>query len=243
LKILIGGQGPHLLMSAARVRAAFLAAAERCAGVRRCAARCAWRESAVFEADSRGSRCKARVVAMERLRETFPRVPPRPFAVSCAAFRRVFSDAAPFLGGGSFTPARRAFDNPMAMACRAERAPCFPARISSISSRTNSPAWVETDLPRRRSAAARLIVDFLGIRRCSRAALGADLKKSALKKRADKRGLGDLPPGEGKQLPGHLAYRLCKIQPFGVREVNQESTRSCPRVVSRETKSPARLSG
>jgi hypothetical protein len=35
-------------------------------------------------------------------------------------------DAWPFLGGLSFTPARRAFDNPIAIACFVERAPCFP---------------------------------------------------------------------------------------------------------------------
>jgi hypothetical protein len=37
--------------------------------------------------------------------------------------------ARPFLGGGSLTPARRALDNPMAMACLVERAPCFPSRM------------------------------------------------------------------------------------------------------------------
>jgi hypothetical protein len=30
--------------------------------------------------------------------------------------------------GGSFTPARRAFDRPIAIACSGERAPCFPSR-------------------------------------------------------------------------------------------------------------------
>jgi hypothetical protein len=32
-------------------------------------------------------------------------------------------------GAGSFTPARRALDNPMAMACLADRAPCLPSRM------------------------------------------------------------------------------------------------------------------
>ena len=36
--------------------------------------------------------------------------------------------------GGSLTPARRAFERPMAMACLAERAPCFPSRTCRISS-------------------------------------------------------------------------------------------------------------
>jgi hypothetical protein len=30
-------------------------------------------------------------------------------------------------GAGSFTPARRAFDRPMAIACFVDRAPCFPS--------------------------------------------------------------------------------------------------------------------
>jgi hypothetical protein len=45
------------------------------------------------------------------------------------------------------TPERRAFDSPMAIACFAERAPCFPRLMCSISSRTNSPACVDGDLP------------------------------------------------------------------------------------------------
>jgi hypothetical protein len=36
-------------------------------------------------------------------------------------------------GGGSFTPARRAFDNPIAIACFVDRAPCLPSRTCSIS--------------------------------------------------------------------------------------------------------------
>jgi hypothetical protein len=31
-------------------------------------------------------------------------------------------------GGRSFTPERRAFDRPMAMACFVDFAPCFPSR-------------------------------------------------------------------------------------------------------------------
>jgi hypothetical protein len=45
------------------------------------------------------------------------------------ALRRVFSDVVPFLGGGSFTPALRAFDSPIAIACLVERAPCLPRRM------------------------------------------------------------------------------------------------------------------
>jgi len=69
---------------------------------------------------------------------------------SCAALLRTASEALPF-GGGKGTPARRAFDSPIAMACFVERAPCLPSRMWSISSRTNSPAWVEGAFPSRAS--------------------------------------------------------------------------------------------
>lgn len=51
----------------------------------------------------------------------------------------------------------------MAMACLALRAPCLPSRICSISSRTNSPAWVEADLPSARSLATLCLVLALGM--------------------------------------------------------------------------------
>ena len=57
-------------------------------------------------------------------------------ALDPAALRRRQIDAA-----------RRASDRPMAIACLVERAPCSPRRILSISPCTNSPAWVEGDLP------------------------------------------------------------------------------------------------
>src|SRR5919204_4266054 len=63
----------------------------------------------------------------------------------------------------SGTPARRALDRPMAIAWRAERAPCLPLRMSSISSRTNSPATVLADLPSRAFRRARSSVRFSGI--------------------------------------------------------------------------------
>jgi hypothetical protein len=72
-------------------------------------------------------------------------------------------EALPFFGGGSFTPARRAFESPMAIACFADLAPCFPSRTCSISSRTNSPAWVDGDFPSRASSCARRNVSFSGI--------------------------------------------------------------------------------
>src|SRR4029079_17467758 len=65
--------------------------------------------------------------------------------------------------GGSSTPARRAFDNPIAIACFVERAPCFPSRTCSISSLTNSPACVLGAFPARLSLRARSIVCRSGI--------------------------------------------------------------------------------
>ena len=91
---------------------------------------------------------------------------PRRFFTSGAsalACFRVRADAFPRFGGGSFTPARRAFDKPMAIACSGERAPCSPSLMCSISSRTNSPAWVEGALPSRSSSRARSIGSSSGI--------------------------------------------------------------------------------
>jgi hypothetical protein len=79
------------------------------------------------------------------------------------ALWRVRADACPFLGVFSFTPARRAFERPIAIACLVDRAPCFPSRMWCISSRTNSPACVDGDFPWRLSARARSSVSFFGI--------------------------------------------------------------------------------
>lgn len=58
-------------------------------------------------------------------------------------------------GAGRATPARRASDKPMAMACFVERAPYFPLRMLRMVWRTNSPACVDGDLPSRASRWAR----------------------------------------------------------------------------------------
>src|SRR5919108_6605989 len=79
------------------------------------------------------------------------------------ALRRVSSLTVPFSGGGRATPARRALERPMAIACLVERAPCLPLRMSSISSRTNSPATVLGDLPWRAFLRARSSVRFSGM--------------------------------------------------------------------------------
>jgi hypothetical protein len=145
-----------------RVRAAFLAAREREAALRFFAAARACRDKARCEAAERGCRFNARFTARERLAEGFA-FRPRPFLRSRFACFRVRADALPFFGGGSFTPARRAFDRPIAIACFVDAAPCFPSRMCSISSRTNSPACVEGDLPSASSLRARFKVSSSGI--------------------------------------------------------------------------------
>jgi hypothetical protein len=89
--------------------------------------------------------------------------PAPPACRSCCAFLRVAADAVPFPGGASLTPARRAFESPMAMACLADRAPCFPWPMWSISSRTNSPACVVGAFPSCASLRARRIALFSGM--------------------------------------------------------------------------------
>jgi hypothetical protein len=64
---------------------------------------------------------------------------------------------------GTLTPARRAFERPIAIACFVDRAPCLPLRTCSISSRTNSPAWVDGAFPCRRSLRALRRVSRSGI--------------------------------------------------------------------------------
>ena len=149
-----------------RVRAPFFAAAERDFADRLDATRFACRESAPFDADLRLSRFNAPFVARERLGDVFLRRPARPLVRSRLACR--FVRALPRLGGGNFTPALLALESPMAIACSGDRAPCSPSRICSISSRTNSPAWVLGDLPSRSSSRARRIVSCSGISRLFR---------------------------------------------------------------------------
>src|SRR5215218_8510089 len=120
-----------------RVRAAFRAAALRAAGERRLAADFACAESAFDDAGRVLSRFSARCAALARFAEG--RVCFAAARLAEAALLRVEAFALDG-GGGSFTPARRAFDKPIAIACLVERAPCFPSRMCSISSWTNSPA-------------------------------------------------------------------------------------------------------
>lgn len=124
---------------------------------RRFAAAFACLESARCEAELLGSRSSLRRIALDRFGDAFRRdVCPARYAR--AALFLVRADAFPFPGGFSLTPARLAFDSPIAIACFADRAPCFPSRMCSISSRTNSPACVVGDFPSRLAFCARLNV-------------------------------------------------------------------------------------
>jgi len=124
----------------------------------------AWRDKAVFDAALAPSRLSADDIARERLVDlaAFEREPDFARFSSLVACLRVASEVVPGLGGGNSTPARRAFERPMAIACLADLAPCLPSRMCSISSWTNSPACVLGDFPSRLSCAARLSVCFSG---------------------------------------------------------------------------------
>jgi hypothetical protein len=102
------------------VRAAFRAAADRCAAVRRRALERACRASDRGAAAERPSRLSACLTARERLAD----------GLFCdlrgPVLRRLLAAAFPFFG--IFTPARRALDKPIAIACLLDRAPCLPSR-------------------------------------------------------------------------------------------------------------------
>jgi hypothetical protein len=143
------------------VRTARCAAARRAAADRRRADDRACRTRACREAAARPSPFSAPLIACDR-RLAGGFLPWLPARGACFALRFVPGLA---LAGGAdnFTPARRAFERPMAIACFVERAPCLPSRMWCISSRTNSPAWVVGALPARLSRRARSMVAFSGI--------------------------------------------------------------------------------
>ena len=91
----------------------------------------------------------ARNVARERWPMASPRIPRRRSRLACVRVRGLTCSD---LGSDFFTPARLAFERPMAIACLVERAPCLPSRMCSISSRTNSPACVDGAFPSARVA-------------------------------------------------------------------------------------------
>ena len=130
------------------VRAAFAAACRKPFLPRVRALLRACRESDRFDAADRPSRLRTPLTARDRFAE---------------GLRFVALVVFPLGSGPSFTPARRAFDKPIAIACLVLRAPCLPCRIWCISSRTNSPACVVGAFPARASSWARSIVFFSGI--------------------------------------------------------------------------------
>jgi hypothetical protein len=145
------------------VRAARRAEALRDAAERLCAAVRACCDSCAVDAAARPSCLRARRMAWERFEDFARFFPRRPCRNACWAARRVRADVFPGSGGGRLTPARLAFDSPMAIACLVERAPCLPSRTCSISSRTNSPACVDGARPARFAWRARFSVVLLGI--------------------------------------------------------------------------------
>src|SRR5260370_42457455 len=109
------------------VRTAFIAALCKEERPRLRAAPFVCRESADCEALDLLSLFKAFSVARERLGDTF-RLPERRLAsFRSACFRARFVER-PALGAPNFTPARRAFDKPIAIACCGYLAPCFTSR-------------------------------------------------------------------------------------------------------------------
>jgi hypothetical protein len=101
------------------------AAALRSDADRRRAALRACRDNARVDAVRRLARPSAPFAARDRRGDG--RVRFRAARLADCALRLV--DAFAFAGGdGSFTPALRAFDRPIAMACFVERAPCLPSR-------------------------------------------------------------------------------------------------------------------
>jgi hypothetical protein len=66
-------------------------------------------------------------VARERLGDVF-RFPDGPFAKSRFACFRILPLPRPSFGAFKSTPARRAFDSSIAIACLGDLAPCFPSR-------------------------------------------------------------------------------------------------------------------
>jgi len=109
-----------------RVCAAFFADAERVAAVRCRATVRACRAIAGFEAARLLSLLSVWVVARLRFGDVWAPLPLPARAYSRLACCLVFSGTVPLAGGGSFTPARRALERPIAIACLVERAPCFP---------------------------------------------------------------------------------------------------------------------
>ena len=93
-----------------------------------CAAREYPNHTAVVEPGEGSVTYRELAALSDRVRDRLAPAPLRPLDNARLALVRVSADAFPFFGGGSLTPARRALDRPIAMACFDERAPCFPSR-------------------------------------------------------------------------------------------------------------------
>ena len=145
-----------------RVRAAFFAEADLCAGLRLRAAARARLKSASLDAAAPLSRLSAFSVACERFGDGL--APFSAFLRSCFAFFRVSSGYAAFFRNRQFhasPPCLRKAN--WQLPALVERAPCSRLRIDSISSRTNSAAWVEADFPSRLSRCARSMLSLFGM--------------------------------------------------------------------------------
>lgn len=110
------------------VRLALTAELRRAEGPRFFATLRARRERESREAALCPSRFKARVVARERVADGSLAEWLWPLRSSRRACLMVFALASPGRGVGNFTPARRALDSPIAIACWEEAAPCLPSR-------------------------------------------------------------------------------------------------------------------
>jgi hypothetical protein len=102
-----------------------LAAARRAEDERRRAAPRACRDSDFFDAALRPWPLSARRTARLRRGDGLRRRVERRLADRALRFVPSDADAG---GCGSLTPARRAFDRPIAIACFVEAAPCLPSR-------------------------------------------------------------------------------------------------------------------
>ena len=152
-----------LRRAACLVSTAFRAAADLAAGLLLRALARACRDRAAGVAARVGSACSAFLLPRALRAEGTWSGSTRPRAESRCADFRVRSEVPARFGAGKSTPARRAFDSPMAIACFVERAPCLPSRTWSISSRTNSPACVLGAFPCALSWRARFLVSASGI--------------------------------------------------------------------------------
>ena len=90
---------------------------------------CIFNDCSAESPKGRRSVCYDRAALEARTADLLAALRRRAAERACFAARRVSSETVPFFGAFSFTPARRAFDSPIAIACWVERAPCLPSRM------------------------------------------------------------------------------------------------------------------